>query len=82
LNQGCPYCSGKKVSKENSLANNRPDLCEQWHPTKNENLTPNDVTQSSGRRVWWKCSNCEHEFEANINNRTRSSGKCPSCKKK
>jgi hypothetical protein len=82
LKQGCPYCSGKKVSKENSLSNNRPDLCEQWHPIKNENLTPNDVTQNSGKRVWWKCNKCEHEFEANINNRNRSFGKCPSCKKK
>jgi hypothetical protein len=80
--QGCPYCSGKKVSEENSLSNNRPDLAEQWHQTKNENLTPNDVTKSSGKKVWWKCVKCDHEFEANINNRIRSSGKCPNCKQK
>jgi len=41
---------------------------------------PNQVTKSSGKRVWWKCSNCNYEWEANINNRIRTSGKCPNCK--
>ena len=77
---GCPYCVGKKVSKENSLFLCRPDLVEQWHLIKNGNLTPSQVTRSSGKNVWWSCKNCNHEWEAYINNRVRSSGKCPNCK--
>lgn len=81
-NQGCPYCNGKRVSKENSLANAVPKLAKQWHPLKNGELTPNTVTRSSGKMAWWQCSGCNHEWEAYINNRVRSSGKCPNCKKK
>ncbi len=80
--QGCPYCVGKKVSKENSLANSAPELSKQWHPIKNGELTPADVTRSSGKVVWWQCSSCNHEWEAYINNRVRCSGKCPNCNKK
>lgn len=80
--QGCPYCVGKKVSKENSLANSAPELLKQWHSAKNGDLTPADVTRSSGKMVWWQCPSCSHEWEAFINNRVRSSGKCPNCKKK
>jgi predicted Zn-ribbon and HTH transcriptional regulator len=81
LGQGCPYCNGKKVSKENSLSQNRPQLSKQWHPIKNNGLTPDTVTISSGKRVWWQCNSCNHEWQANINNRVRTSGKCPNCKK-
>lgn len=80
--QGCPYCVGKKVSKDNSLANLAPELSKQWHLTKNGDLAPSDVTRSSGKMVWWQCKICNHEWEAPINNRVRSSGKCPNCKKK
>jgi len=82
LGHGCPYCDGKKVSKENSLAQNRPELAKQWHPAKNNELTPENVTISSGKRVWWQCNCCNHEWQANINNRVRTSGKCPNCRKK
>ena len=80
-NQGCPYCDGKKVSKENSLEYTNPDIAKQWHSTKNENITPNDVTRSSGKKVWWQCKNCNYEWQGFINNRTRTTGSCPNCKK-
>lgn len=79
---GCPYCRGLKVSKENSLSISAPELSKQWHLTKNGDLTPADVTRSSGKMVWWQCPGCKYEWEAYINNRVRSSGKCPNCKKK
>lgn len=81
LGHGCPYCDGKKVSKENSLAQNKPSLAKQWHPTKNSELTPENVTISSGKRVWWFCNSCNYEWESNINNRVRTFGQCPNCKK-
>ena len=81
-NQGCPFCAGKRVLKEESLAFIRTDLKKQWHPTKNDGLKPENVTVSSGKRIWWKCSFCNYEWEANINNRNRTQGVCPKCKRK
>jgi hypothetical protein len=76
---GCPYCDGKKVSKENSLATKRPKLVNKWDYEKNGDLTPETVTVSSGRRVWWKCNICGHRWESNINNMSRGLGRCSKC---
>ena len=81
-NQGCPYCAGKKVSLENSLASCYPLVSNQWLPTKNGNLTPETVTRSSGRNVWWLCEECRNEWEAHINNRIRGCNKCQNCSEK
>ncbi len=78
----CPYCSGHKASKQNSLAATCPDIAKEWHPTKNGKLTPDEVTAGSGKIVWWQCTkNNEHEWEALINNRKKGSG-CPICANK
>jgi len=75
---GCPYCAGKKVLKGfNDLATLNPDLAAEWHPTKNEELTPEDVTVSSGKKVWWLCKN-KHEYAATVDSRRRGTG-CPHC---
>lgn len=73
----CPYCSGLKASKDYNLAVKYPDLAREWHPTKNGDLTPYDVTPGSIKKVWWRCSQ-EHEWEASPNMRTRGTG-CPIC---
>jgi len=44
----CPIC--------NSLATLNPLVSKEWHPTRNNELTPFDVTPGSGKKVWWKCS--------------------------
>ena len=75
---GCPYCAGLKLCPENSLKTRHPELVKEWHPTKNGNLKPKDVTFASGKRVWWKCR-FGHEWETRIRHRTTGSG-CPICK--
>lgn len=45
----------KKLNPGKSLAELNPGLAKQWHQTKNEKLTPYDVTPNSNKRVWWKC---------------------------
>ena len=86
-NSGCPECSKKlrgktftqgKVAERGSLADNNPVLAEQWHPTKNGELTPNDVTEKRFKEVWWLCPVCNHEWEASPNNRSKGVG-CPCC---
>ncbi len=73
----CPYCTNKKVCKENSLWSKNRTLAKEWHPTKNGNLTPSDVTSASGKKVWWKCKK-GHEWQVSINSRRNGSG-CPYC---
>jgi hypothetical protein len=79
---GCPICSGNKVVKSNCLATLNPNLSREWHPKKNAPLTPEDVTVSSGKKVWWKCPKGEdHEWKAVIANRNKGIG-CPICSNK
>jgi very-short-patch-repair endonuclease len=75
----CPYCSGYKTSKENSLKFLFPNIAKEWHPTKNGKLRAEDVTKSSGKKVWWLCSK-KHEYNSQISTRSRLNGSgCPYC---
>lgn len=78
---GCPYCAHKKVIPgETDLATLAPELAEEWHPTKNGDLTPDAVTSHSHKKVWWCCAK-GHEWQANIINRMQGKG-CPYCGRK
>ena len=75
---GCPYCSNHKVlNGYNDLATLNPKLANEWNYEKNGDLKPEDVTISSGKKVWWKCPK-GHEWQAVIANRNNGSG-CPYC---
>jgi hypothetical protein len=74
---GCPYCSGRAAYKENCLATISPALAKEWHPTKNGNLTPDDITPGSNKKVWWQCGR-GHEWKASVSNRSRGTG-CSFC---
>lgn len=75
---GCPYCCGKKVLKGfNDLKTVNPDLAAEWHPTMNSDLSPEDVTDASGKKVWWICKN-GHAYESTVYNRKSGRG-CPQC---
>ena len=75
---GCPFLSGKSVWKGfNDLATNAPQLSKEWHPTRNGDLTPYDVTCRSSKKVWWYLpyddpktgKHFDFEWEAIIGNR-------------
>jgi hypothetical protein len=81
---GCPYLTGHKILIGfNDLATLRPDLAAQWHPTKNGTLKPSDVTENSGKMVWWFLpyddpETGHHDFEWPATIYSRSSGMgCP-----
>lgn len=76
-NIGCPYCGGRRVCDDNSLAKNFKELSEEWNYEKNK-LSPNEYVCFSGKRVWWKCKN-GHEWECQIINRTKGHSGCPYC---
>ena len=78
---GCPYCSNKKVLEGfNDLTTLNPELAKEWHPTKNNFLKPEHFTLKSGKKVWW-AGPCGHEWEAQIEKRSRKQG-CPYCSNK
>ena len=80
--RGSPYCSGQKVLKGyNDLATLNPTLIEEWNYNKNIDILPTEVSAHSGRKVWWKCSKCNHEWQATIDKRSNGRG-CPKCKNK
>ena len=71
---GCPICANKVVIPgENDLASCDPLLAAQWHPTKNGNLTPQEVPCGTIRRVWWRCER-GHEWQAGIDSRVSGKG--------
>ena len=68
-----------KATSEYNLAKLHPNLAKEWHPTKNEDLEPTDVTPGSDQKVWWRClKNPKHEWQALVYSRARGSG-CPYC---
>ena len=80
FNSGCPYCAKQKVSVTNCLANVRPDIAKEWHPIKNGRLTPDQMVDTSHKKVWWKCNaGPDHEWQAFVDARTRSGSGCPCC---
>ena len=75
---GCGICAGYVVVKSNCLATLNPRLAEEWHPSKNGNLTSEDVTCGSNKKVWWKCpKGDDHEWEAQVYSRINYG--CPIC---
>jgi len=74
---GCPYCAGSKACIDNCLYTINPTLAREWHPTKNDPLTPRDVTPGSTKKAWWICSE-GHTWKAVVSSRNRGTG-CPYC---
>lgn len=75
---GCPYCSipKKKICIHKSIKYTHPEIANEWHPTKNEDLKPENYSKGSEKQVWWFCKDtcsegCRHEWKASINHRTR-----------
>lgn len=78
--RGCPYCAGKRVSLDRSLAAVAPDVAQQWHPTLNGPITPFDVSPGSSRKFFWQCPRVPtHVWSATANNRARKGSGCPQC---
>jgi len=72
--RNCPICGNRQILVGfNDLATANPILAAEFHPIKNEQLTPLDITGQSTTKVWWLCSQ-GHEWQATVNYRNRKSG--------
>ncbi len=77
----CPICAGTKVLPGfNDFGTKYPGIAAEWHPIKNLSLKPTDIAPKSNKRVWWKCSVCENEWEMSVSKRVLGQG-CPKCAK-
>ncbi|HHX80651.1 MAG TPA: hypothetical protein GX692_06285 [Acholeplasmataceae bacterium] len=74
---GCPYCSGYKVTKEESFGSKFPKLLEEWDYSKNEK-SPFTISSGSEYKAWWKCPN-GHSYQRRIHAKLKSR-ECPICK--
>lgn len=66
------------AARARSLTILYPALAAEWHPTRNGTLSPDATTPGVKRHVWWLCSKCQHEWQAQVASRTRGHG-CPAC---
>lgn len=72
---GCPWCSNKKVAKENSLACLFPALSREI----DEDVDVWKISPGSGKKVWWVCKN-GHRWKTKVQCRTTGKTGCPRCK--
>lgn len=80
--RGCPVCGHFKIdSDRTSLKAVNKSLAKEWNYEKNHPLTPEDVFPTSKKVVWWKCSICGNEWQAQIGNRNKGD-MCPKCSPK
>ncbi len=77
-NYGCQYCSGKAINSKNRFSTLYTKIAGEWHPAKNGNLSPDDFSYGSGKRVWWLCA-FSHEYSSTIHSRTNMNSGCPDC---
>eukprot|EP00128_Syssomonas_multiformis_P002356 Colp12_sorted_trinity150504_noHs@25313 len=75
---GCPICNTFKVTSTKNLLLKYPAVAAEWHLTKNGNLTPENVTSGSSKKVWWQCKE-GHEWEARPHHRTTNNSGCRLC---
>ncbi len=86
---GCPACARQRTgeatrarnfntSAESSLKALRPDLLDEWHPTRNQDLDPSSISLGSHICVWWRCAICGHEWQSTPHSRSRAKG--PGCR--
>jgi len=75
----CPYCSHHLPSEDYNLLVINPEICEEWNYEKNDN-NPEEYHPNSHDKTWWKCKDCNHEWEAKILDRNSGTG-CPECNK-
>jgi hypothetical protein len=68
-----------KATDQYNLSVMNPALAKEWHPSRNGDLNPRNVTPGSGKKVWWICIS-GHEWQAPVYSRNRGSG-CPVCNK-
>ena len=85
LNQWCPYCSHRKLCKNNdciscynnSFASHKGSKT--WSYEKNGEITPRNVFLGSSGKYWFDCKECGHSYDQQISSITCNNISCPYC---
>lgn len=79
----CMFCSRRPVQLAFQLSNRFPDIAKEWHKTRNNYLTPENVSYHSTRSVWWQCpAKAKHQWCSAVDHRTKGDEGCPYCAQK
>lgn len=82
---GCPYCSipvkkilvGFNDFETKCKEDKKEYLLKEWNYERNGDITPQNITYSSGKKIWWKCEK-GHEWATAPSGRVRGT-MCPIC---
>ena len=74
------YASYEGNKRGRSLAAVSPAIAISWNYTRNGQLQPENIANQSNKKVWWKCQDCDYEWQATVNNRIKRG--CPACSNK
>lgn len=77
--QNCGLCAKGHAILSTCLATTHSHLIADWHTSKNDNLTPSDITAGSNNKVWWFCKVCQDSWEAKVCHRALRGDGCPFC---
>jgi len=63
-----------------SLSDSGAPFIDEWHTVLNAPVTPADVAPKTKKKFWWKCKNCDYEWQSRVEARWRQG--CPECGKR
>ena len=66
----CDICFNKSFASS--------DKSKYWHETKNGDVTPRCVFKSRNNKFWFKCGECNHDFDTALSHVTNKKW-CPYC---
>ena len=83
---GCARCARARSAKERSrrpyeksLQARFPQVAAQLREVQDEDINPVSLSAFSSKKVWWRCPHCQHEWRAQVSNRTAGQTRCPAC---
>lgn len=67
----CEYCRERSFESEK--------WAEIWNYEKNGSIKPRDVFKKTGKKYWFTCPDCKHDFEKVLNNMSKVNQPCSYC---
>ena len=67
-----------RVRPSRTLAAQHPELVRELDSERNETLDPAVIAANSRRKLWWRCPDCGHQWQAAVRSRAAGHG-CPEC---
>jgi predicted nucleic acid-binding Zn-ribbon protein len=61
-----------------TLAARHPELVRELDSERNGPIDPTGIAAKSSRKLWWRCADCGHEWQATVGSRAVGHG-CPEC---